>query len=95
MTETVGVRELKNGASEIIRTVREEQAEYVVTYRGQPVAVILPVAESVRQVQNDQVVAATQPADDFWAQWDALGKEIDAQWTSPKTGVELVSEQRR
>lgn len=95
MTETVGVRELKNDASEIIRTVREERAEYVVTYRGQPVAVILPVAESVRQVQNDQVVAATQPDDDFWARLDALGREIDAQWKSDKTAVELISEQRR
>ncbi len=95
MTETVGVRKLRNDASEIIRTVREERAEYVVTYRGQPVAVILPVAESVRQVQNDQVVAATQPDDDFWARLDALGREIDAQWKSDKTAVELISEQRR
>lgn len=95
MPQQVGVRELKNEASEIIRAVREEQAEYVVTYRGQPVAVILPVAESARRAQAEQLVAASRPDDDFWAEWDALGAEIDAQWTSEKTGVELVSEQRR
>lgn len=95
MTQQVGIRERKNDASEIIRAVREERAEYVVTYRGQPVAVILPVAESSRAAQTEQLLAASRPDDDFWAQWDALGREIDAQWTSEKTGVELVSEQRR
>jgi prevent-host-death family protein len=91
----VGIRELKNDASEIIRAVREEQAEYIVTYHGQPVAVILPVTESSRQAQVEQLLAASRPDDDFWAEWDALGREIDAQWTSEKTGVELISEQRR
>ena len=40
---TIGVRELKSQASEIVRLIREEQAEYVVTLRGEPVAVLLPV----------------------------------------------------
>ena len=39
----VGVRELKNRASEIIRAVREERVEYVITYRGKPVARLVPV----------------------------------------------------
>lgn len=95
MTHQVGIRELKNEASEIIRAVREERAEYVVTYRGQPVAVILPVAESSRAAQTEQLLAASRPDDDFWAQLNALGRAIDAQWTGDKTGVELVSEQRR
>ena len=95
MPQQVGIRELKNDTSEIIRAVREERAEYVVTYHGQPVAVILPVAESLRLAQAEHVLAASRPDDDFWAQWDALGREIDAQWKSEKTGVELVSEQRR
>jgi antitoxin (DNA-binding transcriptional repressor) of toxin-antitoxin stability system len=32
----VGVRELKNETSEVIRCVREERAEYVVTLHGRP-----------------------------------------------------------
>lgn len=35
----VSIRELKNGASEVIRAVREEQARYVVTLHGRPVAI--------------------------------------------------------
>lgn len=95
MSQQVGVRELKNDASEIIRMVREERAEYVVTYRGQPVAVILPVSESVRQVQNEQVLAASRPDEEFWEQLDRLGQELDAQWKSEKSAVELIAEQRR
>ena len=39
----VGVRELKNRASEILRAVREEGAEYIITYQGRPTAVLLPI----------------------------------------------------
>lgn len=95
MPQQVGIRELKNEVSEIIRAVREERAEYVVTYHGQPVAVILPVPESSRLAQTEHLLAASRPDDDFWAQLDALGREIDAQWKSDKTAVELISEQRR
>ena len=41
----VGVRELKNRTSEILRAVREEGTEYVITYQGRPMAVLLPVDE--------------------------------------------------
>ena len=41
----VGVRELKNRTSEILRSVREERAEYVITYQGRPSAVLLPIDE--------------------------------------------------
>jgi prevent-host-death family protein len=39
----VGVRELKAHASEIIREVREEQAQYVITYPGRPVGLLTPL----------------------------------------------------
>lgn len=91
----VGVRELKNDASEIIRAVREEAAEYIVTFRGQAVAVILPVDASMRATEVDNLIAASRAQGDFWARMDALRAEIDAKWQSDKTAVELVDEQRR
>jgi antitoxin (DNA-binding transcriptional repressor) of toxin-antitoxin stability system len=39
----VGVRELKEQASEIIRRVREEGVSFDVTYRGDVVATIRPI----------------------------------------------------
>jgi prevent-host-death family protein len=41
----VGMRELKKRTSEILRAVREEGAEYIITYQGRPSAVLLPIDE--------------------------------------------------
>jgi len=43
--EWVGVRELKAKTAEVIRRVREEKAEYVITYRGKPCGILLPINE--------------------------------------------------
>ena len=91
----VGVRELKNRATEIIRHVRESRAEYVVTYRGQPVAVLLPLDEGWLDEETARAAEAVTPSDDVRAELDALRQEIDRSWKSEKTAVELITEQRR
>ena len=91
----VGVRELKYEASEIIRAVREEHAEYVVTHRGQPVAVILPVDASVRTAEDARIVAAAREREHFWARMEALRAEIAARWQSDRSAAEIIAEQRR
>jgi prevent-host-death family protein len=89
MPNTIGVRELKNQASRIIRAVREEMSEYVVTLRGEPVAVLRPLTEEerqrLRQVDIDAAVGEMQ----------TLAQEVASAWTSEKSGVELIAEQRR
>ena len=87
----VGIRQLKNDASEIIRAVREERTEYIVTYRGEPVAMIVPVAERI----DETGVVIERPDAAFWEELANLRKEIEANWKSEKTAVELVEEQRR
>ena len=89
MAERIGVRELKNSASQVIRKVREEMAEYVVTLHGEPVAIVRPLSEEERQrlsqAKSDQELVALR----------GLAGEIGAAWSSEKTAVDLVSEQRR
>jgi len=53
----VGVRELKNRTSEILRAVREDGAEYLITRQGHPVAILLPVDEA----ELEDYVLATHP----------------------------------
>lgn len=91
----VGVRELKNNASEVIRAVREERAEYVITYRGRPVAVILPVDDDDRAGASEGIVATKRADDELADRLEALRAEIEASWESERSAVELVSEQRR
>jgi len=78
----VGVRELKNRASEIVRAVREEQVEYVITYRGQPVARLVPITKE----KNGELA---------WQELERLSQEISARWQSDKSAVELLAEMRR
>jgi len=91
----VGIRELKNQATEILRDVRENQAEYVVTYHGQPVAVLLPVDKVWLEEETRRAAEAVTPGEDVWAELKALRQEIGASWQSEKTAIELISEQRR
>jgi prevent-host-death family protein len=89
MTE-IGVRDLKTKASEIVRAVREERAHYVITHRGHPVALLMPLEEPKFKGELD-----VKRADSVWDELIELGEAIDRTWQSPKTGVELLSEMRR
>ncbi len=85
----IGVRKLKTHASEIVRSVREERARYVITQRGRPVAVLIPLEEPSSPA-SPVVNAAT-----VWADLDRLGEEIGRSWQSPLTSVELLTDMRR
>jgi prevent-host-death family protein len=89
MPTTIGVRELKNHTSRVIRAVREEMSEYVVTLRGEPVAVLRPLDEEERRrLQQTEI-------DETLAEMRSLAQEVASAWTSEKSAVELVAEQRR
>jgi prevent-host-death family protein len=87
----VGVRELKARASEIIREVREQRARYVITYRGRPVGVLLPLGEATQA----QTVAGSEQGTAVWEELSRLGEEIGRGWQSALTSAELLSEMRR
>ena len=86
----IGVRELKARASQIIRSLRERRARYVITYRGRPVGLLLPLNEAG---QTEIVPAAEDGA--VWDELTQLGEEIGRGWQSSKTGGELLAEMRR
>lgn len=83
----IGIRELKSQASEIVRAVREERAEYIVTLRGKPVAMIVPFEETPGETVRSHEV--------FWDEMDALADELAATWDAEKSPLEYFFEQRR
>ena len=89
MAKKIGVRELKNNASKIVRAVREEGAEYVVTVHGEPVALLRPLAEVEEKQELDAEIAAEI------AEMKQLAKEIAAGWKSEKSGLEILEEDRQ
>src|ERR1700730_16427592 len=88
-TKKIGLRELKNRASEIVREVREGRASYVVTLRGEPVAELRPLAGGDIRARREQEIA------EVMQEVERLSQRIGRAWKSPKSGVELVEEQRR
>jgi prevent-host-death family protein len=83
--EEIGIRELKARASDVVRAVKEQRARYVVTQRGEPVALIIPLDALPTNKSDDEV----------WERLMQLGEEISKGWKSEKSAVEILSEMRR
>ncbi len=83
--ERIGVREMRSRAAEIFRRVREDRAEFEVTYRGRPVARAVPV----RDRSTDEAVQV------FLEKWDRLGDEIGRDWPAGVSAVDAVRDVRR
>jgi len=59
MPQTIGVRELKNHTSNIVRQVREEAAAYVITHHGLPVALLRPIdKKDMKTLQKQEAAVA-------------------------------------
>jgi prevent-host-death family protein len=84
-TEEIGIRELKARASEVVRAVKEERARYVITQRGKPAAIIVPL----------DAAPPEKSAAEVWERLLKIGEELGKGWQSEKSAVEILSEMRR
>lgn len=83
--EEIGIRELKARASDVVRAVKEQRARYVITQRGVPVAVIVPMDAVPPEKKTDEALQKMLELR------QKLGKNI----RSKKKSVEILSEMRR
>ncbi len=81
----IGIRELKNKASQILKRVREKNETWTVTLDGTDIATITPTGEHLTQDEitaNRKKVLLTidELADQISAKWDTSTKEssVDA-----------------
>lgn len=84
-TEEIGIRELKSRASEVVRAVKEKRARYIITQRGKPAALIIPLDADPNPEKGDEV----------WERLEKLREELGKGWQSEKSSVEILSEMRR
>ena len=89
----IGVRELRQQANEVIRRVREERAEYVITYQGRPVAVILPLEPE--RAEAEMVAAGRRAIEGSWEQYERLADEIRSAWPAGLSTQDLIDDIRR
>ncbi len=88
MAQEIGIRELKNKTSKIVRQVREEAAEYVITHHGRPVAILRPIAQTeIEELQKREAITA-------WNNLLELGETLTANRPSEKSALATLAEIR-
>ena len=88
MLKKIGIRELKNQTSSIVRRVREEAAEYVITLHGQPVAILRPIGT------DDTEDMQKQRSLDSWHSLLELGASLSESNQRAESAVEILAEMR-
>jgi prevent-host-death family protein len=80
----IGVRELRQQTSELLRKLKEEKAEYIITYQGQPVALLLPL--DVTAVEQAILQVGKRGAAQPWEAYVQVAARARAAWpTSTET----------
>lgn len=83
---TVGIRELKQQTSKILRRVREKGEIIEITYHGESIARLVPVTPPEF---SDEDMAT------IWADLDQLTAEISTKWPEGVSAVDAVKDVRR
>lgn len=89
----IGVRELREQATRILQRVREEKAEYIITYQGRPIAILMPV--DTAQVEAAMVEAGRRAVSGGWAAYARLAEEIRRSWPRDYSAQTALDEVRR
>lgn len=84
---SVGIRELKAQASEIVRRVREEGAVYEVTVRGEVAAHLVPT-DKPRPASREEIEVLIQNI-------EVLAEEIGRMSPDAKDSAEIMRDERR
>jgi prevent-host-death family protein len=82
---TVGVRQLKEKTSELVRLVREERDVILITYHGKVVAKMGPVEPS--NLANE--------SEEAWVSLEKLAAEIGKSWPEDMSVLDALAEDRR
>jgi prevent-host-death family protein len=82
----IGVRELKQHTSQVLRLVRQRGEEIDVTHHGQVIARLIPVRRERPQPRTSAAV---------WSTIDQVAREIGTRWPKGKSAVNAVRDQRR
>lgn len=85
MKQEIGIRELKNQTSSIVRQVREESAEYIITHHGRPVAILRPIHE------DDVEALEKQKAVESWHKLLEIGSALAQSEPEAESAVTTLS----
>ncbi|MCI0519283.1 MAG: type II toxin-antitoxin system Phd/YefM family antitoxin [Chloroflexi bacterium] len=90
---TIGVRELRQQTTEILRKIREEKAEYIITHQGRPVALLLPV--DAEAIEAAMLQAGKQSLSTDWEAYNQLADELRKNWPQGAKTKGILDDLRR
>jgi len=88
----IGVRKLREEMSQVLRRVCEEGEKYIITHRGRPVAILLPLdmerlEEAVVAIGREQALG--------WDEYERLAEEVRRRWPEGLGTQEVMDAIRR
>ncbi|MDH7486336.1 MAG: type II toxin-antitoxin system Phd/YefM family antitoxin [Anaerolineae bacterium] len=88
----IGVRELREQTAEVLRRLREGKVEYIITYQGRPVAVLLPLLE--QQVEEAILQIGKQATAAGWEPYARLAETLRQEWPRGRSTQTVLDEIR-
>jgi len=85
MSVEVSVDFAKTNLEAIIRELSPGETATLIGPEGKPMAVIVPLISSEKAADRF----------DWDSEWQSLAKEIDSEWKSKKSALEILAEMRR
>jgi antitoxin (DNA-binding transcriptional repressor) of toxin-antitoxin stability system len=73
--------------------VREEKTEYVITYQGRPIALLMPV--DTEALEAAMVEASKQAVAGGWEAYARVAEEVRQAWPEGQKTQEVLDEIRR
>jgi prevent-host-death family protein len=89
----IGVRELRENTAEVLRRVREEKVEYIITHRGHPTALLLPIDSEA--AEDAMLRTGKAGVSDSWQTYARLAAQLRAIWPAQVRSQDVLDEQRR
>ena len=89
----IGVRELREHTAEVLRRIKEESAEYIITCQGEPVAILLPVDAAAMEAA--MLRAGKESAVKAWDTYEKALQQARQKWPKGISSQDVIDEIRR
>lgn len=89
----IGIRELRQKTTEILRCVQQNGEAYVITQQGHPIALLSPLDQE--KIQTAILRSAHQSIADGWQGYNRLANELRRKWPKDLSTQSLLDETRR
>ncbi len=89
----IGIRELRQKTSEVLRRIQEEKQAYIITQQGRPVAMLVPLDQE--KIEAEILRTARQSVSNDWKVYHQLAEEIRKAWPAGLDTQTLMDDIRR